>query len=59
MDETTYMKTEDAGYKLLVNCYRPMLDTWNYQQMWFDYGDQLTDDCSKGGSDAADRVTIT
>lgn len=59
MDESTFLKTEDAGYKLLVNCYEPLLDMWNYQQMWFDYGDQLTDDCSKGGSDAADRVTIT
>ena len=27
--------------------------------MWFDLGDQITDDCSKGGSDAADRVTIS
>ena len=59
MDESTFLKTEDAGYKLLVNCYQPMLDIWTFEQMWFDLGDQITDDCSKGGSDAADRVTIT
>ncbi|MDD2951619.1 MAG: RagB/SusD family nutrient uptake outer membrane protein [Parabacteroides sp.] len=59
LDETTFLKTEDAGYKLLVNCYQPLLDIWAFEQMWFDLGDQITDDCSKGGSDAADRVTIS
>lgn len=59
LDEESYLRTEDGGYKLLVNCYQPILDHWNYQQMRFDLGDQLTDDCSKGGSDANDRVIIT
>ena len=59
LDEQTYLNTEDAGYKLLVNCYQPLLDMWNYQQMRFDLGDQITDDCSKGGSDATDRITIS
>ena len=59
LDEDTYLSTQDAGYKLMVNCYQPMLDMWNYQQMWFDLGDQITDDCSKGGSDATDRITIS
>ena len=59
LDKETYLNTEDAGFKLLVNCYHPLLDIWTYQQMWFDLGDQITDDCSKGGSDAADRVTIS
>ncbi len=59
MDETTFLNTEEAGYKLLTSCYQPMLDIWAFEQMWFDLGDQITDDCSKGGSDAADRVTIT
>ena len=59
MDETTFLKTEEAGYKLLTSCYQPMLDIWAFEQMWFDLGDQITDDCSKGGSDAADRVTIS
>lgn len=59
MDESTFLKTEDAGYKLLTGCYQPMLDIWAFEQMWFDLGDQITDDCSKGGSDAADRVTIS
>lgn len=59
LDEQTYLNTEDAGYKLLVNCYQPLLDMWNYQQMRFDLGDQITDDCSKGGSDATDRIIIS
>lgn len=59
LDETTYLSTEDAGYKLLVNCYQPILNHWDYQTMKFDLGDQLTDDCAKGGSDAGDRVVIT
>ena len=59
LDEATYLSTEDAGYKLLVNCYQPMLNHWDYQTMKFDLGDQLTDDCAKGGSDAGDRSAIT
>lgn len=59
LDETTYLSTEDAGFKLLLNCYQPMLNQWDYQTMKFDLGDQLTDDCSKGGSDAGDRSVIT
>lgn len=59
LDEQTYLSTEDAGYKLLVNCYQPILNHWDYQTMKFDIGDQLTDDCSKGGSDAGDRSVIT
>lgn len=59
LDEDTYLSTEDAGQKLMVNCYISMLNDWNYQTMRFDIGDQLTDDFSKGGSDAGDRITIT
>lgn len=59
LDETTYLSTEDAGFKLLINCYQPMLNQWDYQTMKFDLGDQLTDDCTKGGSDAGDRSVIT
>ncbi len=59
LDEDTYLTTEDAGYKLLVDCYRPILDHWTYQTMKFDLGDQLSDDFSKGGSDANDRIAIT
>lgn len=59
LDEVTYLSTKDAGYKLLVNCYQPLQDSWNYQDMKFVLGDQLSDDCSKGGSDAGDRVRIT
>lgn len=59
LDETTYLSTEDAGFKLLINCYQPILNQWDYQTMKFDLGDQLTDDCAKGGSDAGDRVVIT
>lgn len=59
LDESTYLSTEDAGYKLLVNCYQPILNHWDYQTMKFDLGDQLTDDCSKGGSDAGDRSVVT
>ncbi len=59
LDEDTYMKTEDAGLKLLVNCYQPITNHWSYQTMKFDIGDQVTDDASKGGSDAGDRSTIT
>lgn len=59
LDETTYLSTEDAGFKLLINCYQPILNQWDYQTMKFDLGDQLTDDCSKGGSDAGDRSVIT
>lgn len=59
LDETTYLSTEDAGYKLLINCYQPILNHWDYQTMKFDVGNQLTDDCSKGGSDAGDRSVIT
>lgn len=58
-DQETFLSTEDAGFKLLVNCYQPITDHWNFQQMRFDMGDQLTDDCSKGGSDPADRVVVT
>ena len=58
LDEETYISTEDAGFKLLVNCYTPMYENWTYQTMKFDIGDQLTDDFSKGGSDPMDRVTI-
>lgn len=54
LDEVTYLSTKDAGYKLLVNCYQPLQDSWNYQDMKFVLGDQLSDDCSKGGSDAGD-----
>ncbi|HNP92004.1 MAG TPA: RagB/SusD family nutrient uptake outer membrane protein, partial [Macellibacteroides fermentans] len=59
LDEDTYLKTEDAGLKLLVNCYQPIVDHWSYQTMKFDLGDQLTSDASKGGSDAGDRSQIT
>ena len=59
LDEETFLGTEDAGYKLLVDCYQPILDHWNYQCMKFDLGDQLSDDCAKGGSDAGDRIRIT
>ena len=60
LDEETYLSTKNAGYKLLVNCYQPILGASdNYQWLKFSLGDQLTDDCSKGGSDAGDRVTVT
>jgi hypothetical protein len=59
LDEDTYITTEDAGFKLLADCYRPILDHWTYQTMKFDMGDQLSDDFSKGGSDANDRIAIT
>jgi len=59
LDEQTYINTEDAGYKLLVRCYQPILNHWDYQTMKFDLGDQLSDDATKGGSDAGDRVGIT
>ena len=59
LDEETYLSTEDAGFKLLVNCYQPIWNQWDYQTMKFDIGDQLTDDCAKGGSDAGDRSAIT
>jgi len=59
LDEDTYIGTEDAGFKLLVNCYTPILDNWRYQQMKFEMGDQLADDFSKGGSDPTDRVMVT
>lgn len=59
LDEETYMSTEDAGFKLLVSCYTPMYDNWNYQVMKFEVGDALADDFSKGGSDPTDRVMVT
>lgn len=59
LDEATYLKTEDAGLKLLVNCYQPITNHWDYQTMKFDFGDQITSDASKGGSDAGDRIRIT
>lgn len=59
VDESVYLNSENGGYKLLINCYSPILNDWSFQQMHFDMGDQLTDDCMKGGSDAADRVIIT
>ncbi|MEG1545348.1 MAG: RagB/SusD family nutrient uptake outer membrane protein, partial [Tannerellaceae bacterium] len=59
LDEQTYLSTEDAGYKLLVKCYTHITDHWNYQDAKFIFGDQLADDCSKGGSDAGDRARIT
>ena len=33
LDKETYLNTEDAGFKLLVNCYHPLLDIWTYQQI--------------------------
>ena len=36
LDEVTYLSTKDAGYKLLVNCYQPLQDSWNYQDMKFE-----------------------
>lgn len=59
LDEGTYLSTEDAGHKLLVKCYVHITDHWNYQDTKFIFGNQLTDDCSKGGSDAGDRARIT
>lgn len=59
LDEETYLSTEDAGFKLLISCYTPIYEQWTYQTMKFDIGDQLSDDFSKGGSDAGDRVAIT
>lgn len=59
LDEDTYLSTKNAGFKLLVNCYQPILDQWQYQDVKYVLGDQLTDDCAKGGSDAGDRVRIT
>ncbi|MCC8199550.1 MAG: RagB/SusD family nutrient uptake outer membrane protein [Tannerellaceae bacterium] len=59
LDEENYIGTEEAGFKLLVNCYLPLAANWEYQNMRFDIGDQLTDDAAKGGSDAGDRSTIT
>ena len=59
LDEETYLKTADAGYKLLTNCYTPILDHWNYQVSKFEIGDSFADNTTKGGSDAADRVMVT
>lgn len=58
LDKDQFIKTEDAGFKLLVNCYNPMAYAWT-DQARFDIGDALTDDCAKGGSDAGDRMEIT
>ena len=59
LDKDQFIKTEDAGFKLLVNCYNPMTSSWDYDEAKFDFGDLLTDDFSKGGSDAGDRSRIT
>ena len=59
LDEETYISTADAGYKLLTNCYIPMLDNWNYQVAKFEIGESFADNSMKGGSDAADRVMVT
>lgn len=55
LDQDTYLNTEGAGLKLLTNCYKPMQAGNEYQQIWFEFGDQLADDMYKGGSDAGDR----
>lgn len=59
MDKDAFLKTEDAGYKLLIACYVPMTNGWYYQIMKHDIGDQLADDATKGGSDAGDRAQVT
>lgn len=59
LDEGTYLNTADAGYKLLINCYTPILDDWNYQVSKFEIGETLADNTMKGGSDVADRVMVT
>ncbi|SHF97972.1 Starch-binding associating with outer membrane [Mariniphaga anaerophila] len=57
--EEVFFKTEDAGIKTVVGCYKPMDDHWNFQVMWYDVGNIITDDSNKGGSDAGDGIRKT
>lgn len=47
LDEETYLKTADAGYKLLTKCYTPILEDVNYQVMKFEIGDSFADNTRK------------
>jgi hypothetical protein len=55
VSDDVFFGSEDAGIKAVVECYRPMLDNWRYQQMHYDIGNMITDDSNKGGSDIGDR----
>ncbi|RIJ48133.1 RagB/SusD family nutrient uptake outer membrane protein [Maribellus luteus] len=57
--EDVFYKTEDAGIKSVIGCYTPMLNHWDYQVMWYDVGNIITDDSNKGGSDAGDGIRKT
>ncbi|MGV3558510.1 RagB/SusD family nutrient uptake outer membrane protein [Larkinella arboricola] len=57
-DENFY-KSPDAGFKMLVTCYRGFYDFWGYQAARAELGNMATDDSDKGGSDAGDRPFVT
>lgn len=56
LSEDIFFNSEDAGIKTVIGCYVPMLDHWSYQQMKLDFGNMITDDSNKGGSDVGDRI---
>ena len=57
LDEETYLKTDDAAFKLVTSCYDPMHSLWSYAYAdnRVGIGSLTVDDGDVGGSDAGNR----
>lgn len=59
LDESAYMKTDDAAFKLVTSCYQPLHDGFAYSINRVAIGSESVDDADGGGSDAGDRPQTT
>ncbi len=55
LDENTYYTTDDAGMKMVTNCYVPLRDGFAYSINKIAIGSESVDDADCGGSDPGDR----
>ena len=59
LTEDSYFKTDDAGMKIVANCYQPMLAGFPYSINKVATGSESVDDADCGGSDAGDRPQVS
>ena len=59
LDESAYMNTDDAAFKLVTSCYAPLHDGFAYSINRVAIGSESVDDADGGGSDAGDRPQTT
>jgi hypothetical protein len=59
LDESGYLKTDDAAFKLVTSCYQPLNNGFSYSINRVAIGSESVDDADGGGSDAGDRPQTT